>query len=169
MYYCAECGTELIEKELENEGYVPFCQYCQKYRFPQYNVAMSAIVYDELEEKILLIQQYGNPNHILVAGYVGRGETVEAAVVREVKEETNLDVVSIQFNASQFYEKNNVLMLNFACRIKEAAALNCNHEIDQAAWFSPALARDIIYPDSLAQRFLETWLDKQGLVDKAED
>ena len=86
MYYCAECGTELIEKELENEGLVPYCQHCQVYRFPQYNVAMSAIVYDELEKNILLIQQYGNPNNVLVAGYVGRGESIEEALVREIKE-----------------------------------------------------------------------------------
>lgn len=169
MYYCAECGTELIEKELENEGLVPYCQHCQVYRFPQYNVAMSAIVYDELEKNILLIQQYGKPNNVLVAGYVGRGESIEEALVREIKEETNLDVAELHFNASHFYEKNNVLMVNFACRIKDASILQCNHEIDQAGWFAPMQAKEAIYPNSLAQQFLNGWLDKQGLMTKAED
>ena len=77
MDFCAECGTKLMRKELENEGMVPYCQHCQVYRFPQYNVAVSAIIYDELEKRILLIQQYGNANNILVAGYVSRGESMK--------------------------------------------------------------------------------------------
>ena len=45
--HCFECGTALIEKELEEEGIVPYCQKCQQYRFPMYNVAVSMIVVDE--------------------------------------------------------------------------------------------------------------------------
>ena len=68
--HCFECGTALIEKELEEEGIVPYCPKCQQYRFPMYNVAVSMIVVDEETGKILLIQQYGKPSYILVAGYV---------------------------------------------------------------------------------------------------
>ena len=32
--HCFECGTELIEKELENEGIVPYCPKCEQFRFP---------------------------------------------------------------------------------------------------------------------------------------
>lgn len=54
--HCFECGTALIEKELEEEGIVPYCPKCQQYRFPMYNVAVSMIVVDEETGKILLIQ-----------------------------------------------------------------------------------------------------------------
>ena len=57
-----------------------------------YNVAVSMVVTDEETGKILLIQQYGKPTYILVAGYVNRGEAEEDAVVREVREETGLHV-----------------------------------------------------------------------------
>ena len=67
--HCFECGTALIEKELEEEGIVPYCPKCQQYRFPMYNVAVSMIVVDEETGKILLIQQYGRPSYILVAAY----------------------------------------------------------------------------------------------------
>lgn len=122
-----------------------------------------------MKKRILLIQQYGNPNNILVAGYVGRGESIEDALIREIKEETNLDVVEFQFNASYFYEKNNVLMVNFACRIKDSTILCCNHEIDQANWFFPMQAKEIIYPNSLAQKFLNGWLEQQGMITNIED
>ena len=44
--HCFECGTALIEKELEEEGIVPYYPKCQQYRFPMYNVAVSMIVVD---------------------------------------------------------------------------------------------------------------------------
>ena len=44
--HCFECGTALLEKELEEEGIVPYCPKCQQYRFPMYNVAVSMIVVD---------------------------------------------------------------------------------------------------------------------------
>ena len=57
--HCFDCGTALIEKELEEEGIVPYCPKCQQYRFPMYNVAVCMIVVDEETGKILLNQQYG--------------------------------------------------------------------------------------------------------------
>ena len=82
--HCFECGTALVEKELENEGIVPFCPKCEQYRFPMYNVAVSMIVINEQTGEILLIKQYGRPWFVLVAGYVNRGEHVEHAVGREI-------------------------------------------------------------------------------------
>ena len=95
--YCQECGAKLVIKELENEGMVPFCPGCGQFRFPMYNVAVSMIVADEQSGKILLIQQYGRPAYILVAGYVNRGEQVEHAAVREIKEETGLTVTEYRY------------------------------------------------------------------------
>ena len=86
--HCFECGTPLIEKELEGEGIVPYCPKCEQYRFPMYNVAVSMIVINEQTGKILLVKQYGRPWFILVAGYVERGESAEDTVRRELKEET---------------------------------------------------------------------------------
>ena len=91
-------NVKIALKELEEEGIVPYCPKCQQYRFPMYNVAVSMIVVDEETGKILLIQQYGKPSYILVAGYVNRGEAEEHAVVREVREETGLEVEHLRFN-----------------------------------------------------------------------
>ena len=71
--HCWECGATLIEKPLEGEGIVPFCPVCGEYRFPMYNAAVSMIVVAENTGRILLIQQYGRPSYILVAGYIMRG------------------------------------------------------------------------------------------------
>ena len=92
MNYCMECGTKLELRHLENEGEIPFCSQCNQFRFPIFNTAVSMICIDVKNQKILLIKQYGRPDYILVAGYISRGEDAEAAVKREVFEETGMTV-----------------------------------------------------------------------------
>ena len=158
--HCWECGAALIEKPLEGEGIVPFCPVCGEYRFPMYNTAVSMIVTDEKTGRILLIQQYGKQRNILVAGYVNRGEAAEKTVAREVKEEVGLDVCDIHFNTSQFFEPSNTLMLNFSCVATTQDLSHMTDEVDKAKWFSFADAREAIAPNSLAQKFLLTFLEK---------
>ena len=97
MKYCHECGTALIDKELEHEGIVPYCPNCQDYRFPMYNVAVSMIIINEENQKILLVKQYGKDYFRLVAGYVNRTETLEHAAVRELKEETGYSAGRVKY------------------------------------------------------------------------
>ncbi|MGN0470105.1 MAG: NAD(+) diphosphatase [Acutalibacteraceae bacterium] len=155
MNYCYECGTRLIEKELENEGIIPYCTKCGQYRFPIYSSAVSMIVQNPSRDKILLIKQYGKPNYVLVAGYINKGESAENAVIREVREEIGLDVTEVKFNKSEYFEPTNTLMLNFLCIAdsESLAALNTD-EVDYAQWFSLDDAKSNIKPNSLAQRFL---------------
>lgn len=158
--FCRECGTALVPKELENEGVVPYCPKCEQFRFPQYNVAVSMIVVNEEKDEILLIKQYGRPTYILVAGYVSRGEALEDAVRREVKEETGMTVTHMKFNRTQFFEKSDALMCNFTAFVKDDSEFDPNYEIDSYAWFTRDGARANVRPNSLAEYFLVSYLDE---------
>ena len=158
--HCFECGAELIEQKLEGEGIVPYCPQCQQFRFPMYNVAVSMIVINEQTGEILLIKQYGRPSFILVAGYVNRGEQVEHAVCREIKEETGMTASHIKFNRTSFFEPSNTLMCNFTAYVKDSSELSPNGEIDSYQWFNPEDARLNIRPNSLASQFLNAYLDE---------
>ena len=161
MKYCYECGEKLTERELENEGIVPYCEKCREYRFPIFSTAVSMIVENIDKTKILLIQQYGRKNNILVAGYVSKGENAENAVVREVMEETGLKVVDMNFNKSEYFERTNTFMLNYSCRVEDESLAHLNKgEVDKAQWFTHEQACENIKPDSLAQKFLFHYLGK---------
>ena len=160
--HCRECGAALIKKELMGEGIVPFCPDCGEFRFPMYNVAVSMIVVNRQTNQILLIQQYGKPSYVLVAGYVNRTESLENAVAREIKEETGMTVSEIRFNRTRFFERSNTLMCNFTAFVENDAELQTNEEIDSFAWFSFDDARKNIRPNSLAAYFLNTYLDERN-------
>ena len=157
--FCPACGTKLVEKALEGEGMVPWCEACAAFRFPQFNVAVSMIVRDPETDRILLIQQYGRPFYILVAGYVNRGEAAEHAVAREINEETGMKAARIRFNRTKFFEPSNTLMVNFTAWVEDAQALHVNGEVDRYRWFAPDEARANIKPGSLAGEFLNAYLD----------
>ena len=159
---CFECGTALIDKELEHEGIVPFCPQCGDYRFPMYNVAVSMIIVNEENRKMLLVKQYGKDFFRLVAGYVNRTETLEHAAVRELKEETGMTAERIMFNRTRFFESSNTLMCNFTAFVKNDSELNPNYEIDSCAWFSFEDARRNVDPKILAGQFLNAYLDDMG-------
>ncbi len=161
--FCPACGAKLTERLLAREGMVPYCETCADFRFPKYNVAVSMVVEDEETGRILLIQQYGRPSYVLVAGYVNRGEPAEHAVVREVKEETGMTVARLRFNRTKFYAPSNTLMVNFTAFVSDASALHTNEEIDRFSWFTPEQARENIRPGSLAEEFLNSYLDECGV------
>ena len=158
MNYCMHCGTKLIRKYLQDEGDIPFCPTCNEFRFPVFNTAVSMIVTDETNDRILMIRQYGGDEYILVAGYINKGEDAEDAAVREVKEEMDLDVVGVHFNHSHYFVPSNTLMLNFTVTV-EGQQPHPNREIDSWKWFSKDDAKQYVRKNSLAKAFLLGYLD----------
>ena len=128
--HCRICGAELIQKNTEHEGAVPYCPECGEFRFPQYNVAVSMIVVNKAKDEILLIQQYGKGTYVLVAGYVNRGEALEEAVKRESKEETGMTVSSMKFNRTQFLNRSDKLICNFTAFLEYDSEIDPTYEID---------------------------------------
>lgn len=156
MKYCYECGTKLIYKELEHEGIISFCTSCNQFRFPIYSTAVSMIVMNKDMSKILLIKQYNKNRFILVAGYINKGESAEAACIRELKEETSLDAIKLIFNKTEYFEKSNTLMINFGVIVSDEFVIK-NYEIDSYEWFDIDDARINIAKNSLASKFLENF------------
>ena len=169
MFYCTECGTKLVPKYLEKEGMIPWCEKCRAYRFPTFNAAISTMVYSPDGQKILLIKQYGREQNILVAGYINKGERAEHALEREVMEEMGLRVTACTFNMSEYFEKSNTLMLNFASIADSYDLSGMTPEVDDAAWYTPAEAREAVTNGGLAEKFLLNWLCKREFYDHMFD
>ncbi len=163
MSYCTVCGTKLIEKECINyglsEGMIPFCEKCNDFRFPKFNTAISAVIFSPDKRKILLIQQYEMHKNILVGGYVNKTENLEHAVIREIKEEIGLDVSEIHFNKSEYFAKTDSLLCNFVA-VATDENLTISQEVDYANWYDIKTAKEVIYKNSLAERFLISAIEK---------
>ena len=159
MEYCIHCGTKLIEKELEQEGIIPYCPKCKEYRFKIFNTAVSMVITTKTFDKVLFIEQYGRKKYILVAGYISKGENAEDAARREINEEVGLKVNRLIFQKTEYFEKSNTLMINFIA-VVEDMDVHSNYEIDDYAWFSVEEGKEKIAKGSLAEQFYMLFYNK---------
>lgn len=164
LNYCSVCGTKLIKKECGDEGMVDYCTRCGCFKFPIFNSAVSMVVFNKDKDKILLIQQYGKKDNILVAGYINRGETPQEALRREINEEIGVNAVSWNYNDSIYFEKSNTLIHNFVVVVDSENFKLKQDEVDYADWYSVPDTVKYIKPNSLAKRFLTNALRVRGLI-----
>ncbi|MFC0006917.1 NAD(+) diphosphatase [Micromonospora siamensis] len=121
----------------------------------------------------------GRRRYSCLAGYVEPGESAEAAVLREVREEVGVAVDRIAYAGSQAWPFPGSLMLGFLARADADAPVRVDPvEIAHARWFTrreigAALAgRDVVVDDNLLvlpppssialfliHRWLDGWLD----------
>ncbi|HVP36434.1 MAG TPA: NUDIX hydrolase [Terriglobales bacterium] len=90
--YCPRCSAELIKKRVDHN----LRKVCAVCGFVLYrNPAPAAGVIIEKEGQIVLVRRKYNPYEgywCLPAGFIEYGESPEHCAVREVKEETNLEI-----------------------------------------------------------------------------
>ncbi len=152
--YCRECGQKLSLRFCENEGLIPYCSTCESYMFPQFSIAVSMVVTNRAQNKILLAKHVEDEDFILFAGYVKKGENVEKTIPREIKEELGLDVVKAKYMSSRYHQKKEVLMLNFIVIVEEKEIKLQTDEVAEARWCTPEEALGLIRKDTTAEYFL---------------
>lgn len=165
MRYCDECGHALIEKNNGIDGKIPYCPQCQKFKFPMFNSAISAIIFNSQKDHILLIQQYQHKDYILVAGYINKGENAKEALLREIDEEVHLKVKEYVYNDNEYYQPTNTLMHNYAV-VVDSMDFQLTNEVDTAKWIPVKDVLKVIKQDSLAQSFVKRYLEKRDYYAK---
>ena len=133
--YCPHCGSKLIQKEIGDEGFIPFCEKCSVPLWDMFTTSIIAAVVNEYGEIALLRQNYvSTTQYVCVAGIMKMGESAEDTVVREVAEEIGLEVHDLQFIKSYPYDKKEMLMLGYKASVKKKEFVT-SCEVDAVEWF----------------------------------
>ena len=133
--YCFICGSKAIQKEIGDEGLMPFCPECNMPLWDCFYSSIICAVVNEFNEIALLRQNYvSTTNFVCVAGHMKSGESAEETVKREVKEEIGQDVNDLIYIRSYPYEKKNLLMLGFLARVNKKE-FKLSGEVDNVEWF----------------------------------
>lgn len=104
--------------------------------------------YDENKKKILMVNNRGG-GWSLPGGTVEQGETLEQAVIREVKEETNLTIEAgeiIAVNEAIFEEKgHHALIITFKAKVIEGeVSIIDKEEISEIEWVDIQWANELM-------------------------
>jgi NAD+ diphosphatase len=126
------------------------------------------IVLIEYEDRCLLARQshWREGMYSALAGFVEPGETIEAAVAREVSEEANLPLKEIRYHSSQGWLFPNSLMLGFNATAATSTIQVDTKELETADWFTrdQIRANPQMLPssNSIAFSLIQDWLDKSN-------
>ncbi|MBN2613868.1 MAG: NAD(+) diphosphatase [Bacteroidales bacterium] len=132
--FCGKCGAEMQHKPDER---AMECPACRSVVFPRISPAIIVAVVSN--NKVLLARGSNFPVgwYSLIAGYVDIGEPLEDTVIREVKEETGLDVRNIRYYKSQPWPLSGSIMIGFVAEADEDQPIIIDKkEIADAAWFT---------------------------------
>jgi NAD+ diphosphatase len=143
--YCPRCGQRSIPRLI---GWSRVCPN-EHEDFPRTDPAVIVLVHDGAGSMVLARQPIWPPGRVSVlAGFVEAGESLEAAVVREIHEEVGLRVRDVEYLGSQPWPFPRSLMVGFAARADRDDELRPRvGEIESARWVDRATVRELIASD----------------------
>ncbi len=129
--FCAACGAASV---LSDGGWQRTCPACGAHHFPRTDPVVIMLVVRG--NSVLLGRSPGWPEgmYSLLAGFVEPGETLEAAVRREVLEEAGVRCGAVRYLASQPWPFPASLMIGACAEALSEAIMIDPEELEQALW-----------------------------------
>ena len=165
--FCSVCGKPTLPNR---GGWSRACAACGNEHYPRVDPVV--IMLAEHDGKLLLGRSHHYPpgRYSALAGFVEPGETIEAAVARELKEEAGIEVADIRYLASQPWPFPSSLMIGAHARALSDSVVVDTNELDDARWFS---REDVVGAlagndnaafkaptrSAIARTLLEAWVD----------
>jgi NAD+ diphosphatase len=164
--HCGLCGAPTLSVE---GGYLRRCSdaACATPQFPRTDPAVIMLVHDG-RRCVLGRQKKWPPGlYSTLAGFVEPGESLEEAVIREVREEAGLEVERLRYRSSQPWPFPSSLMVGFHALARYGPITIDREELADARWFTKAelLAAPederlrLPRRDSIARQLIVEWLE----------
>lgn len=108
---------------------------------------VGALIFNRQGEVLMIRTQKWSNLWGIPGGKIKFGEPSTAALAREIKEETNLEVEDIRFvmaqdciHSREFYREAHFVLLNYTCRAPGEPRVILNEEAQEFVWVTPAAA-----------------------------
>ncbi|SIS76634.1 NAD(+) diphosphatase [Neptunomonas antarctica] len=154
--FCGRCGHEMTHHKVDLAKH---CSHCDLVQYPRISPCIIVLVVDG--DRCLLARSPRFPpgRFSTLAGFIEAGETAEAAVHREVREEVGIEIKNVRYIQSQSWPFPHALMLGFVADYAAGELLPDGVEIEEAHWYQrdamPDLPPSFAISYTLIERFLK--------------
>lgn len=133
--FCANCGTATVPGMA---GFRRDCGHCGAHHFPRTDPVVIMLAVDG--ERCLLGRQkrFATGVYSCLAGFMEPGETIEAAVRREIWEEAGIRTDRVAYHASQPWPFPSSLMIGCFAEATSFDIAPRDTELEDVRWFSRA-------------------------------
>ena len=161
--HCPRCGAST---QPDQSGWIRRCPQDESEHYPRTDPAVIMAVTDDADRLLLARSpQWPEGRLSVLAGFVEPGESLEAAVAREVLEEVGVVVEQVRYLGNQPWPFPSSLMVGFTSRAVDPTLHLDMEEIVEAVWVTRAELREMvpagrfgISPSvSIARRIIENW------------
>lgn len=154
--HCGRCGTPTVAQDHER---AMKCPACGLLAFPRLAPAMITLVTRGDEALLARGVQFRGPMYSCLAGFVEPGESLEDAVVREVREEVGVEVGDVRYWGSQPWPFPHSLMVGFTAEWVSGEIDIDPTEIVDARWFRRDELPNIPPRISIARKLIDAWVE----------
>ncbi len=167
--FCGECGSATLSVQ---GGHCRQCVKpdCAKVHFPRTDPAIIVAVTKDGECLFGRQKAWPEYRYSVIAGFVEPGESVEQAVVREVLEETDISLNTVDYHSSQPWPFPGSIMLGFTATASSYEIRLNDGELQDAHWRSVddvvegLVSGEFRVPPrlSIAYRLIEDWFNEHS-------
>lgn len=130
--FCSRCGYPIENRQ---DVRAKECKQCGLLVFPRISPAVIVLVRKKHEVLLARSSHFEKDIYSVLAGFVEPGESLEAAVSREVKEEVGITISNIAYFGSQPWPFPDSLMIGFTAEHAEGDIAIDGAEIVDARWY----------------------------------
>lgn len=156
--FCGRCATPT---EMQPNERAMKCPACGLLAFPRLAPAMITLVTRGADEVLLARGvAFRAPMYSCLAGFVEPGESLEDAVIREVREEVGIEVGNVEYRGSQPWPFPHSLMVGFRAEWVSGDIVCDPTEILDAQWYTRDSLPPIPPRISIARKLIDAWLEE---------
>lgn len=160
--FCGRCGRATVHHERDRARQCPGCGLVS---YPR--VSPAVIVLVSRGDRFLLARNASFPGkrYSILAGFVEAGETLETAVVREIREEVGIEVRNVAYFGSQPWPFPHSLMVGFTAEHASGEIAIDGEEIVDAGWYraDPEQLPELPNRISISRRIIDSFLNAHGV------
>ncbi|WP_412057431.1 NAD(+) diphosphatase [Bartonella sp. DGB2] len=130
--FCGYCGKKM---QIKGGGASRQCSHCSSESFPRVDPVAIMLVHDANACLLARSPNFAHKRYSCLAGFIEQGETLEAAVQREVYEEMGVLLGEVTYHFSQPWPFAHSLMLGCSARALSRHITMDPIEIEDGGWF----------------------------------
>lgn len=155
--FCSKCRGELKHRK---DIRAKECEKCGRLEFPRLSPAIIVLI--EKGDTFLLARspRFAGAFFSVLAGFVEPGESLEAAVHREVLEEVGITVKDVAYFGSQPWPFPDSLMIGFTAQYESGEIRVDGEEVIEAGWYGVKNLPHIPGKLSIARNLIDWFLEK---------